>query len=314
MVLLIHVFGQILISESTLIGSFQWNIANIIDSISRCSVPLFFMLSGALLLNKKLDTKRFLLGRLKKVAIPFVFWSLIYSLFNRYYFKNEAFNLKKVIRDIFHGSEDHLWFIFVLLGLYLIAPLISGYLRKKNDLIFFIVLWFMATTLSFLGFTHYLPKIDVTYFYGYIGYFVLGYYLSRNPFSNLLSGILLIIGLTVTILFTYLSSVSNGFFVHKFYGYLTPNVIIVSIAIFSFLTRIEIRKTITKKIFFQLSKLSFGIYLSHMLFLSFLLEIKVNYFTSNGLFDSIVIFFFCFICSIGITWIMKKMPLLKRFV
>ena len=104
------------------------------------------------------------------------------------------------------------------------------------------------------------------------------------------------------------------FFVHKFYGYLTPNVIIVSIAIFSLLTRIEIRKTITKKIFFQLSKLSFGIYLSHMLFLSFLLDIKVNYFTPNGLFDSIVIFFFCFICSMGITWIMKKMPLLKRFV
>jgi surface polysaccharide O-acyltransferase-like enzyme len=77
MVLLIHVFGKTLMNETIVIGSFQWHVANIIDGISRCSVPLFFMLSGALLLNKKLETKKFLLGRLKKVAIPFLFWSLI---------------------------------------------------------------------------------------------------------------------------------------------------------------------------------------------------------------------------------------------
>ena len=106
-VIVIHVSGPLVVKYGQ-ISNFDWNIANFYDSISRYSVPMFFMISGALLLNKDYQLKDFLKKRLGKIALPFLFWSIFYSLFNRYALDDELFNIGKIVKDVFYGSEYHM--------------------------------------------------------------------------------------------------------------------------------------------------------------------------------------------------------------
>ena len=65
-----------------------WFTANIIESVLYFAVPVFFMITGATLLDytKRCDTKTFFTRRLKKTVIPFVFWSLVALLFQIYFY------------------------------------------------------------------------------------------------------------------------------------------------------------------------------------------------------------------------------------
>jgi surface polysaccharide O-acyltransferase-like enzyme len=108
-VIVIHVSGPFVVKFGE-ISSFDWNVANFFDSISRYSVPLFFMISGSLLLSQDYGFIEFLKKRLVKIVPPFLFWSLLYSILNRHVFSSEIFNVSKLVKDIFYGSEYHLWF------------------------------------------------------------------------------------------------------------------------------------------------------------------------------------------------------------
>ncbi len=76
-VIVIHVSGPMVVKFGE-ISFFDWNVANFFDSISRYSVPMFFMISGTLLLAKDYELKNFLKRRFGKILPPFLIWSLIY--------------------------------------------------------------------------------------------------------------------------------------------------------------------------------------------------------------------------------------------
>ena len=81
-VILIHVCGSAATSLAadgqTL--TFGWHLANVLDAASRFAVPLFLMLTGALLLgsDKALSVKHLLSRRLPRVLVPLVFWTVVY--------------------------------------------------------------------------------------------------------------------------------------------------------------------------------------------------------------------------------------------
>lgn len=77
-VIVVHV-GAKVVGENT-IGSEYWWYGNIFESLARWCVPVFVMISGALLLdpNKKEDLLTFYRKRLHRIFIPFLFWSVIY--------------------------------------------------------------------------------------------------------------------------------------------------------------------------------------------------------------------------------------------
>src|SRR5690349_17287048 len=63
-----------------------WLTGDFYNSLVRFAVPVFVMISGALLLNKEYELSDFLKKRLSRVVIPFLFWSCIYIV---YMFYNE---------------------------------------------------------------------------------------------------------------------------------------------------------------------------------------------------------------------------------
>ena len=273
-VIIIHVSGPLVMNFGKT-PLFDWQVANFFDSISRYAVPLFFMISGALLLRKDYQLIDFLKGRFGKILPPFLIWSLIYSFTNRYVFSNEEFSFIKVVRDIFYGCKYHLWFIYALLGVYLTVPILRKWIKDapEKEILYALIIWIFTLTLTIPNLKIYFPKIDLTYFSGFIGYFVLGYYLSLIKFKRIIAILSFVIGISITIMGTYYFTVKHSNFYYYFYEYLSLNTFLVSSGVFVLFNKMH---SSDKKIFAivsQLNQACFGVYLMHPLMLKLFLLI-----------------------------------------
>jgi surface polysaccharide O-acyltransferase-like enzyme len=85
-VVLIHACGAAALYQYGKIPQMDWLSANFLDSLVRCSVPLFVMLSGALLLKpgETPVTIRQIARRVNKVLFPLLTWNVAYLLYVSY--------------------------------------------------------------------------------------------------------------------------------------------------------------------------------------------------------------------------------------
>src|SRR5690606_14500281 len=145
LVILIHSSSGYLNSND--FDAFDWKYANWINSFSRFSVPLFVIISGALLLQKDEDTGIFYKKRLLKIIPPFAFWTVVYLV---YYFIRyidfEYVGFPQVINIVLirlkSGSNAHLWYLYMLIGLYLAIPFLRKMVRNcsKKEIEIFLCL------------------------------------------------------------------------------------------------------------------------------------------------------------------------------
>lgn len=310
-VIVIHISGPQVVKFGK-ISNFDWHVANIYDSVSRYAVPVFFMISGALLLGRTFEIKDFIKNRLGKIIPPFLFWSFFYSLMNRYYFNHESFSVSKVVKDVFYGSEYHLWFIYVLIGLYLIAPIFQKWIQfsNKQELQYFLIIWIFTLFLSIPGVAIYFPKINFIYFSGFIGYFVLGYYLNRYvEFPKWISYLIIFIGVAITIFGTCLFSYKTNKFFDYFYEYLNINAFFVAVGVFSLFNKIENVNDKMKPLLSNLNACSFGIFLIHPFLINIFAIIGLFEYTINSIIDIFIISIACFTFSFLVIFIIKKIKL-----
>lgn len=244
-------------------------------TISRIGVPLFFLISGYLLLSKQEDLSTFFRKRAARIIIPFLVWSIIYDVLNSNAFASGVtFEgiLKMFIRILRGPREGHLWFFYSLIGLYLITPILRVFISKarNSEIFYYIALWFIAMPLLFIveEFTPLKNGFEIYYTGGYVGYFLLGYVLGRletkppllwSALGLFISGFLF----TFAVFHFNLPPHDNEL---VFQSYPSLNIILMSLGAFMLL------KIIGEKIspqFARLSneagKVSFGIYLIHPL-------------------------------------------------
>jgi len=146
------------------------------------SVPLFFMISGFLLLGKVEPIKIFLKKRMKKIIIPLMVWSVIYILWHAYYSNSSVINLKSFYSVLFTPASYHLWFLYALIGLYLYMPVLRIFVVNSNKtyIYYFIILWFLVSLIPYIqGVTDIKNEIDLRMMSGFIGYLVLGSFLGK---------------------------------------------------------------------------------------------------------------------------------------
>lgn len=149
-------------------------------------IGLFFMVSGALLLPVRMDYFNFLKRRLSKVVIPTLVWIAIYLGLNIYYSQSEI-NILQSLLSIPFSAQGHgvLWFMYTLIGLYLLAPILSAWVEKASDQEIKLVLLLWCVTLCYPLLNRWLCINTGTtgilyYFTGYAGYFLLGYALKHH--------------------------------------------------------------------------------------------------------------------------------------
>ena len=276
LVILIHSSSGYLNSNE--FQSFDWKYANWLNSFSRFAVPLFVIISGALLLQKDESTGEFYRKRLLKIVPPFLFWSIVYLVY--YFIRYIDFDyigfpqvINIVLIRLKSGTNAHLWYLYMILGLYLAVPFIRKIVGNcsKKEIEIFLGLWFASLFFMNKWFNSYLPNFDLTFFSGYMGYLVLGHYLRNYPIQmgKLPSSTFFLICCLTTTAGTYYLSVSRGEFDPTLYNYLSPNIALSAGFLFVFVQRLKLPENL--HVFWEfIDRNSFGIYLCHILLLNYI--------------------------------------------
>jgi len=280
LVVLLHVSSNYIYNVDY---SLAWWVANIFDSFSRPGVPLFLMISGLLLLKNKDSIKEFYFKRLKKILIPYFFWSLFYILWYKY-LNNDIITFKSLIEKIYNfNSSFHLGFFNYLIGLYIIVPFLSEVFDNisKKRILYFLVLWFIfvpinATMIKFLGSG---ISIGAELFTTKIGLFILGFYLAFGKgINHKLYIFLYLFSLIGTVLLTFFVSSQNNQLDEFFYQYHAPNVVLMSLSVFVLFKEklnTDKIKVINSAVITKLSDYSFGVFLIHVFILQLINRIHI---------------------------------------
>jgi len=295
MVIGIHVAAPIAHGEGLDFNGSWWWAGNFWNSLTRPAVPLFVMLSGYLLLGKDYPLPDFLKRRFSRVVIPAIFWMLIYCFYN-FMAKGSPATLGEALKSIVTGPVHyHLWFIYLIIGLYLVYPILRPWVRtaSNQDFLYFFVMWSIGTWVAKALYTFAQMPMGIYFelFTNNCGYFVMGYFLGNRvtirtaisdnaetagvPDTSLklhryTPWLLIAIGTAGTMLASYWINTFfwNGNTNVYFYDYLTPNVLISAIGWF-LLAKTAFNNKPLLDIERDFSAASFGVYFAHVLVMDF---------------------------------------------
>ncbi|WP_405305275.1 acyltransferase [Methanobrevibacter sp.] len=322
-------------------GSSLLYISAFFDCFRDFSIPIFVMISGALLLNREDSFKDFFKRRLSRLLIPFFFWVAIYVIYSFVYIYH-GIDWSAAI-DIFFGTSGTLgvafWFIWMIIiayfAIFLINKAISigskRYENFDNKFIGFLavlsILYIMIVHFGF--FSPYGSKI--IYFLSFMSYIIIGYCLVNfnflsdkiSPYKIALVTLALFLASYFWYIFAYVVpvSMSHGRFIYS--GYFNLLILLISVSLFLFfkyLSKTGISQNIENKAIGQvlsiISAYSFGIYLCHYVVLH---RLKVNISkmivlnNQNPLIWIPILVFLTLIISLVILWVLNKIPYLKKF-
>jgi surface polysaccharide O-acyltransferase-like enzyme len=265
-----------------------------INSLFRSCVPLFVMLSGYFLFPVT-DTKQFLSKRLSRILIPFLVWSVVYAFYQ--YFRGntsleQAFVNIAMIPVNLAMETGHLWFIYMLTGLYLFAPIISGWVQSaaKKEMEYFLFFWAITLVVPYIhqlypmiwGVVPWNNHPMLHYFMGYLGYVVAANYLKKyypQPSTSiyLVALLMIVVGYAITT-YGFLHRLPTQQYIGGLeltWDFNTINVAMMTIGIFLLCSYIQIPASVSSgvRLLQDLSASSYGMFLAHIVVLNFVHDI-----------------------------------------
>jgi surface polysaccharide O-acyltransferase-like enzyme len=261
---------------------------NTYGSFLRSCVPMFVLLSGYLLLPVKETTSVFYKKRFARILIPFLVWSVVYAvvpyLLGEYGISGMVKNLLMIPVN-FSDKAGHLWFVYMLIGLYLFIPILSPWIKgtSKKEEEGFLMIWGLTLSFPFLktvfpeilGEAYWNPISTAYYFSGYLGYLVLGHYLKTHVHlpkgrSRAIGALLLVAGYAITWwgFDTRMETAPSIPALELTWAFLTINVAMMTTGLFLLVKDLNGAQVRAEKVLADLSNLSFGIYLAHLLVLN----------------------------------------------
>lgn len=291
----------------------------VLSGISYFTAPglvLFFVISGALLLDNQLNTKDFLRRRFSKILYPTLFWTLFYLCVSYVKHTPSLSAVLKSLMSIPFAAQGHgvLWFMYTLSGLYLLVPILSRWLHhaSKREVESYLLLW--GVTLMFPYLKLWLEINEsrtgvLYYFAGYVGYFVLGYYLKHHYEYQKWHVIAALAIAFVVPLALYSSGIEFDFYSALWY-------LSLPVAMMAFVVYVLVMRIPNKQLRFigMVSKLSFGIYFIHIFLIKYIIW---NIDTINqlpGLVQIPVIAMSAFLLSLFLSWLISKLPFSKYVI
>jgi len=206
---------NITISPSNFLGGISWWFATSMNTIGRISVPLFVMISGALIYRSTKSTNfSDLLSRSwRRIILPGIFWITLYFIWqNRWY--NYGLQSEYIFSQLYHSSFGYLHYLFIILGLYLATPLLQKIpLAKRSivawgSMIFMIIFEYIRYRGTSWGWTGDTPWLWISY----IPYYLLGSVLLETKLPKTwayLLGIFGALSLIVAIISTYYANLGT---------------------------------------------------------------------------------------------------------
>ena len=280
----------------------------IYGSVLRPCVPLFVMITDALLLPVRGDASTFYKKRIPRVFYPFLIWSVLYNLFpwitgllglnpqiilDFFPYAGEevmqqsfSVSLEYILMIPFNFSilAVHMWYIYLLIGLYLYLPVFSAWVEKASERakLMFLLAWGVTLLLpyyyqfvsNYLWGTCSWNSFGMLYaFAGFNGYLLLGHYLKNLEWSlkkTLTIGIpMFAVGYAVTFLgFRHITALPEytDEMLELFFTYCSLNVVMMTIPVFMLAKKVKVNSERMKKALANLTVCGFGIYMIHYFF------------------------------------------------
>lgn len=256
----------------------------LLNVIGSPSSELFLAISGCLLIPVKISQGEFYRKRFSKLIVPLLFWSL-FALFLYYYIgrismKDIPFHLLALpYKSTIIGP---FWFMYAIIGMYLIAPVISPFLllNEKKGVEFLLSLWGISLILPYFNFIYedyysltgsYTSPLYM--FSGYMGYMLLGYYLRKYP-SKLTShkyGLLYLFGIYMA---TLIPICVIGFYCPQYRSLVMDNLQLFSAiqvyVIFSAFQMFFTTENSVTKWAKKITRYTFGVYLIHVFVIEYI--------------------------------------------
>lgn len=304
-----------------------WFTANIMESVFYFAVPVFFMITGATLLDytKRCDTKTFFIRRLKKTVLPFVFWSLFSMVLQIVFSKNISWGsvtIGYVMDGVLNAKFNSVyWFFPPLFGVYLSIPLFACLEESKKIAVLkylagscFLLNCLIPFLLTVFKIKIHFP-IVIAVGSGYLLYLILGYLFNRLDFSKKEKRIIYLLaflGLLVHMCGTYFISMEAGKVLRTYKDYNNVPCILYSLGIFLFVKEnVHWLSTASLKwVLERLKDYTFAIYLLHWFVMQSLIR-AFHIDTHSIVYRVGGIFLVSFIC-VCITWAIRKIPCLGR--
>ncbi|MCR5278537.1 MAG: acyltransferase family protein [Lachnospiraceae bacterium] len=306
----------------------EWVQTTIVNAVSHFGVPVFVMISGALFLDpsREVDIKRLWIHNILRLIIILTVWNIFYGLTDYLEYKAEPVYL---VREIING-RNHLWFLPMIIGLYVIQPLLLRWIKNAEvkEVRYFLAVFFVVgvlwETLKALELSGVITNLDeyrnIPLVSSYVGYFVAGYYIVHVGIPDrtrrliiACGGICCILSPVLTVFFsrakgTAWFSLTDSFSVLTF---------VYSLAVFCLVTNGSKEKESSSrfgKIMTEFGKDTFGVYLCHIFLIERLAFLRIVY-KFLPIIPAIILYaIILFVIGTLISALLRRIPVAGRYI
>ncbi len=330
-VVLIHITANIF--SNSVVGSTAFFSSSAYLSFIHFSVPVFVMISGSFFLDpdKEITIGKLFKKNILRLLLVFLIWSVIYAVYNHFFV--EKYTPAGFLSAVVKGNY-HMWFLIMLIGLYVITPLLRKITSDKKATEYLLVIAFIFSfsinfikelgdllvphqtheivTSLFSGFSFDLGSLNWQFPAGYLAYYVAGFYISRYGMGKRLKTVIYVLmipsvlcGFFVTWYVSVLKGCPTGFFSEG-----SAHTAILAIGFFMMLGDI-FKKQESPSIIKNISECTLGIYMIHMLILSILSRL-INFGDLNPVIYIPLVSLIVYIFSLLIIRVIKFIPIPKE--
>ncbi|MGN0517655.1 MAG: acyltransferase [Acutalibacteraceae bacterium] len=335
-VIILHVAA---LNWSNLNGrSLEWNVFNFYDGVVRWGVPIFVMISGALFLEKEIETKKLYSKYILRLVIAYFVWSAFYAVgisFGKLLLDSRyQISYKILIADLIEGAY-HMWFIPMIIGIYMCVPIIKQIVKSKEVTKYFLILSFVFAFIipqvkdlsnDFIGglfsagvnsLSNFVLNMKMNLVLGYTFYFILGYVLNNIEFTKKQRKIVYFlgaVGFLSTVLLNAIVAWKTNLPCKTYYSNFSVNVLFEAVAVHTWFKYRDYKHIKLNSIFSKLSKYSFGAYLVHVFVMSLLDIIGVDTLAFLPFISVPVISAIVVIISFAISFLINQIPIINKWI
>lgn len=318
------------------ISTWKWLIAAALFCLCKMAVPIFLLLSGALLLNKEESYLNWFCKRVLHIAFLIMIWGVIYGLASQdgitAAFQGGFVWLFSVIwTSISTKPCWHMWYLYTILGIYFLLPFLRKMIAGMDDKdqLLFCLIW-----LVFGGLIPYYNSIwqnhqmlfnnnfNIGFLWGYSAVFIMGYIIDgwkENKDINRLMTIVFFSVWIINILMTYVISVKEQASTKAFDAGLAFPVLITAYSAFYLVKNMKLENIIgerLKKFIDEISRCTLGVYLIHPLVMRWIYKwpwfVKCFSDFTISIHKTLIVEALIFMVSTLVIYITRKVPILKK--
>lgn len=258
-------------------GSLVWKEGLVLNAVTRFAVPVFLMISGALLLGRKISLDKAIRKAIIAGIALFV-WSFLYVIIRKILW-NDGDVIHDTVMLLFkRGPSGHLWYGYLLVWIYLFSPILNSLYESLSEKmrLYFVFLGLIVPSLLDAVINYFsldgqiLQNSFFIYIHlGYISIMFLGRMIfeNRKRWSAVFAIISIIVGFCITVALTFGISKRMGASTHTFFDELEISNVLYAFGIMLLVCKLDWKgnDTIIKRCIVKISELAMGIYFAHVI-------------------------------------------------